>query len=284
MAILSIQSHVVYGYAGNSSAVFPLQRMGNEVWAVNTVEFSNHTGYGAWRGSILGAELARELLTGLMERGVMPQCEAVLSGYLGTADIGHSILEAVRKVRAANPNAIYCCDPVIGDLGRGVYVHEGISDVFKNDLLPEAAIVTPNQFELELLTGIAASSTGGAKDAIKEMHKIGAKVVLVTSYLAKDRAPDTIGMLASDGSDIWSISTPELKFNAVLAGSGDLCAAIFLSRYLQTRDVKKTLELTAGSVFGIMKATFDADSRELYTIQAQNELIKPSCEFNAARF
>ena len=107
MAVLSIQSHVVFGYAGNTAAVFPLQRLGREVWAINTVEFSNHTGYGSWKGKVLGAELVHELASGLEERGVLSRCEAVLSGYLGDAAVGRAIIDTVKKVRAESPKALY---------------------------------------------------------------------------------------------------------------------------------------------------------------------------------
>lgn len=185
MAVLSIQSHVVYGYAGNTAAVFPLQRLGREVWAVNTVEFSNHTGYGAWRGRVLGAELAQELVTGLEERGVLNRCDAVLSGYLGDAAVGRAVIDAVKKARRENPKTLYCCDPVMGDVGRGFYVKPDIPDIFKKELVPLADIVCPNQFELEALTGITVKNEEDAIKAIKLLHEAGPSVVLVTSFKEK---------------------------------------------------------------------------------------------------
>ena len=122
MNILSIQSWVAYGHVGNASAVFPLQRLGAEVWAINTVQFSNHTGYGHWTGQVFTGEAIRALVDGVEARGVLPSCDAVLSGYVGGKDIGAAILHAVARVRAANPHALYCCDPVIGDDRDGVYV------------------------------------------------------------------------------------------------------------------------------------------------------------------
>src|SRR5690348_7402137 len=122
VSILSIQSSVAYGHVGNSAAVFPLQRLGIEVWPVITVHFSNHTGYGQWRGPLLAADDLREVLTGIEERGVLGRCEAVLSGYQGAEDVGAVVLDAVQRVKAANGNAVYCCDPVMGDTGRGFFV------------------------------------------------------------------------------------------------------------------------------------------------------------------
>jgi pyridoxine kinase len=119
VSVLSIQSHVAYGHVGNSSAVFPLQRLGIEVWPVHTVQFSNHTGYGEWRGRVFDGQAVEEVVDGITDRGVLGSCDAVLSGYLGSSDIGHAVVQTVGRVRAANPDALYCCDPVIGDVGRG---------------------------------------------------------------------------------------------------------------------------------------------------------------------
>ncbi|MDR3342031.1 MAG: pyridoxal kinase PdxY [Treponema sp.] len=279
MAVLSIQSHVVYGYAGNTAAVFPLQRLGREVWAVNTVEFSNHTGYGAWQGQVLGAGLVQDLVQGLEERGVLQHCEAVLSGYLGDAEVGQAIMEAVRRVKHLRPGALYCCDPVMGDVGRGFYVKPGIPEIFKQEVVALADIVTPNQFELEALTGLDTGTLENARRAIDLLHATGPKVVLVTSFRGNDRQDAHIDMLVSDGSQVYRSRTPELPFDMGMAGSGDLTTSIFLSHYLETGDIQRTLELTTASVYGIMKATFDAQSRELYIIHAQNELVAPSSLF-----
>jgi pyridoxine kinase len=311
MAVLSIQSHVAYGHAGNSAAVFPLQRLGREVWAVHTVEFSNHTGYKAWRGKVLGASLVKEIVLGLEERGILENCEAVLSGYLGDASIGRAILGAVKRVRAAAPKALYCCDPVMGDLGRGFYVSPDIPDMLKREVLPLADIITPNQFELEALTGIKTASLDGAVEAIGALHKAGPKIVLVTSYrqgqssgaLDDPKAGENpvggesadsaesldsrsiqsgeIEMLVSNGKEIYSVRTPELYFEdlSMMAGSGDLTTAVFLSRYLETGDIGRTLELTAASVYGIIEATHKAGSREICIVAAQEELAHPSRSF-----
>ena len=148
--VLSIQSHVAYGHAGNASAVFPLQRLGIEVWPVHTVQFSNHTGYGEWTGRVFDGQAVEEVVQGIADRGVLGRCDAVLSGYLGSADIGHAVTGAVARVRAANPDAVYCCDPVIGDVGRGVFVRPGIEEFLRDVAVPSADIITPNHFELDL--------------------------------------------------------------------------------------------------------------------------------------
>jgi pyridoxine kinase len=285
MAVLSIQSHVVFGYAGNTAAVFPLQRLGREVWAINTVEFSNHTGYGSWRGKVLGAELASELVTGLEERGVLNRCEAVLSGYLGDAAVGRSIIDAVNKVRRENPNALYCCDPVMGDVGRGYYVKPDIPDMFKNELIPLADIICPNQFELEALTGLDTSEMGNAIKAINTLHDRGPSVILVTSFKEKE---GFLSMIASDKNNMYKITTRELPLGSGVAGTGDMTTSVFLSHFLKTRDIKQTLELCTASVFGILEASYNAATSapsgkdkplELKIIDAQNELSNPSNSF-----
>jgi pyridoxine kinase len=280
MAILSIQSHVVYGYAGNTAAVFPLQRLGHEVWAVNTVEFSNHTGYGAWRGEVLGGDLAEELVAGLKDREVLSRCRALLSGYMGDAAVGAAVTGALNLIRTAAPGALYCCDPVMGDVGRGFYVKPDIPAIFRDRLVPSADIITPNQFELEALTGIKIAALKDARAAIDKIHAMGPKVVLVTSYQENG---DCIAMLASDASSIYRVHTPVFSFAETIAGSGDLTTAIFLSRYLETQNIKRTLELTAGSIFGIFKATWEAGRRELALIAAQAELESPSSFFPAEK-
>ena len=296
MAVLSIQSHVVYGYAGNSAAVFPLQRLGHEVWAINTVEFSNHTGYGAWRGKVLGAELAAELVTGLEERGVLNRCDAVLSGYLGDAAVGKAIIEAVKKVRKESPKALYTCDPVMGDVGRGFYVKPDIPDIFKKELLPLADIVCPNQFELEALTGIYINSLSDAIKAINIIHEMGPSIVLVTSYKEKE---GELSLIASNKEQVYKTTTPELPLGNGAAGTGDMTTAVFLSRYLETGNLAKTLELCTSSVFGVLEASYKLANNklscnkiacnnqnnpiELKIIDTQDQLVTPTHSFKAEK-
>jgi len=285
MAVLSIQSHVVYGCAGNTAAVFPMQRLGHEVWAINTVEFSNHTGYGSWRGKILEADLVLDLVTGLEERGVLKNCEAVLSGYLGDARTGEAIIEAVKKTRLFSPNALYACDPVMGDTGRGFYVKPDIPDMFRDKLISIADIVSPNQFELEALTKTSADSIESAIKAVNILHEKGPSIVLVTSYRDKNGA---FGMLASDKTNIYKITTPELPLEESVAGTGDMTCAVFLSRYLETRSLEKTLELCTATVFGILEASYKSPCKngnmlELKLIEAQEQFVSPSHFFKAEK-
>ncbi len=278
MNILSIQSHVAYGHVGNASAVFPLQRLGAEVWAVNTVQFSNHTGYGAWRGQVFGADLIRDCVQGIAERGVLPACDAVLSGYMGDAAIGAAILDAARQVKAANPAALWCCDPVIGDVGRGVFVRPGIGEFLRDQALPAADIATPNRFELEWLTGMAVDGLASAKAAIGALQARGPRCVLLTS-LEAGAAADEIGMMAAEGGAFWHLATPLLPLN--VNGAGDAIAALFLFHRLRTGSAKAALEAAAASVFGVLTRTAQAASREILTVAAQEEWVAPSRRFTA---
>ena len=196
MRILSIQSSVAYGHVGNSAAVFPLQRLGDEVMPVFTVHFSNHTGYGAWRGPLLAADDVREVITGIEERGVLGEVDVVLSGYQGGEDIGDVILDAVARVKAANPAAIYTCDPVMGNARSGCFVNPAIPVLLRERVVPAADLITPNQFELGFLTGTEPADLESTLASVDAARAMGPSTVLVTSVERPDAPADTIEMLA----------------------------------------------------------------------------------------
>lgn len=278
MKVLSIQSHVAYGHVGNASAVFPMQRMGVEVLPVHTVQFSNHTGYGAWRGRVFDGPAIEEVVQGVEERGALGDCDAVLSGYMGSPDIGTAILDAVAKVRAANAKALYCCDPVIGDTYSGVYVRPGIAELMRERAMPAADIVTPNQFELNLLSDLPTTTLTEAKAAASAIQAMGPRVVLVTS-LSTDATPgDAIDMMAAEGGSFWRVRTPRLDLKAV-SGAGDAVAALFLVHYLRSGSAATALGMAASSIHGLLKATAEAGSMELLTVDAQDEFVNPTKTF-----
>src|SRR4051794_5780036 len=192
MNLLSIQSHVVHGHVGNAAAVFALQRLGVEVWPIDTVRFSNHPGHGAWTGRVSDAAMIRELVGGIAARGAFAACDGVISGYVGTRAIGEAMLAAVAKVKSANPAARYCCDPVIGDVGRGVYVAAGVPEFLRDEAVPAADVVTPNQFELDHLSGRVSTTIGEAIAAIDALHARGPRAVLVTSLHTAETPPDAV--------------------------------------------------------------------------------------------
>src|ERR687898_2089379 len=269
MNILSIQSHVAYGHVGNASAVFPMQRLGVEVWPIHTVQFSNHTGYGAWKGRVFDAPMIEEVVEGIGERGVLPGCDGVLSGYMGSADIGNAILSAVKRVRDANPRALYCCDPVIGDVGRGVFVRPGIPEFMRDVAVPATDVVTPNHFELDYLSGTTTRSLDEVKGAVAAVHALGPGVVLTTSLETDDTPGDAVDLLASEGGRHFRVRTPRLDLS--VNGAGDAIAALFLAHWLASRDAGTALGAAAASVHGLLAATEQARSREILLVAAQEE-------------
>ena len=279
--ILSIQSSVAYGHVGNSAATFPLMRMGVEVWPVLTVHFSNHTGYPGWRGPLLRAEDVADVIRGIDERGVLDRCDAVLSGYQGADDVGAVILDAVALVRSRNPAALYCCDPVLGDVGRGIYVRPGIPELMRDRVVPAAQVITPNQFELEYLTGASTATMPEVLAAADAARALGPEVVLVTSVVHADAAPDTIDMVAVSAEGAWTVTTPLLP--RTFTGAGDLTAATFLAQYLRTRDVADAVARTAAVVHGVLDATVRSGQSELQLVAAQDEIATPTRHFEARR-
>jgi pyridoxine kinase len=279
--ILSIQSWVAYGHVGNASAVFPLQRLGAEVSAINTVEFSNHPGYGAFTGEVVPAARVQALLNGLTARGALQTCDALLSGYLGEAATGAVVLEAASRLKATNPDAIWCCDPVIGDEGPGIYVRPGIADFFRDQAAGQADLLTPNHFELKCLTGQPCGTLAEAKAAIRalqaHMPSAGPRAVLVTSLRTEDTPATHTDCLVADTGGFALLRTPILPIAA--NGAGDALAAVFLFHVLAGRAPRTALENAANSVHGVLSRTCAAASRELLLVAAQDEFINPSNRF-----
>jgi len=281
MKILSIQSAVAYGHVGNSAAVFPLQRIGVEVLPVPTVNFSNHTGYGAWRGPLLDPEQVRDIITGIEERGVFSGIDAVLSGYQGGEGIGDVILDAVARVKAANPNALYACDPVMGNAKSGCFVAPAIPVLLREKVVPAADIITPNQFELGFLTGTEPDTLESTLASVDAARAMGPSIVLVTSVERPDRPEGTIEMLAVDDSGAWIVQTPHLPMKA--NGSGDVTAALFTAHYLETRSASTALARTVSSVFDLLQNTLDSGERELQLVESQEAYAHPRLQFEVTQ-
>ena len=272
MRILSIQSHVAYGHAGNSAAVFPLQRLGHDVLPVLTVTFSNHTGYGATRGPLVAPADVAEVLLGVQERGAFPEVDAVLSGYLGAETMGAVVLDAVARVKAANPAAVYCCDPVMGDTGRGFFVREGIPDYLRDQVVPHADILTPNQFELEFLAGQKITTQAQLLGAIADLRRAGPSTVLVTSVLTDQTPASSIQMACVSDAGAWIVTTPMLDM--VVRGGGDATTAIFLAHTL-TDGPRVALSRTAASMYAVLEATHRLGAAEMRMVAEQESIAHP---------
>jgi pyridoxine kinase len=269
--VLSVQSWVACGNVGNCAALFPLQRLGIETWSLNTVAFSNHTGYGKWRGDAVPAHEIASLFEGIAELGVLPRCDAVLSGYLGEVEVGPVLLDIVSRVRRENPRALYCCDPVMGDIGPGWYVRAGVPEFYRDRALSVADIATPNRFELEWLTGRRVGTVDQAGAAAEALRGLGPGIVLVTSL---EPAADRLAVVAAGADGVWVAETPRLPIEAT--GCGDAVAALFLGWLLKGKPLPEALAVTVAAIWGVVEATVRAGGGELALIAAQDELVSPS--------
>lgn len=280
MQILSIQSHVAFGYVGNSAAVFPIQRLGHEVWPVLTVNFSNHTGYGAWRGPVVAADQVAEVIEGISERDGLSTVSAVLSGYQGDPAVGAIILDSVRRVKALNPRALYCCDPVMGDVGRGMFVREGIPEFMRDEVVPAADVITPNHFELNFLAGLESTDTlQEVLAAVDIVRESGPSNVLVTSVITKD--PTHLDLVAVSDEGAWSVTTPLLPISP--NGGGDVTAAVYLSHLLSTGSTPAALGRTANTLFAILERTLKSGRRELELVASQDDIANPPTTYEGTQ-
>ncbi len=282
MNVISIQSHVAYGHVGNSAAVFALQRLGIEVWPVHTVQFSNHTGYPDFQGQAFEAGHIAGLIDGLEARGALARCDALLTGYVGDPALGRVILETAARVRAANPKAVWTCDPVMGDHGKGLFVREGVPAFMTGQALPAADILTPNLFELEILTGtepqgLAKGGLDEVRAAAASLLEHGPRVALVTSLAVDHEGAEEMAMLAVTAEGAWRAACPRLPI--VPNGAGDAVAALFLGFYLKTGSVPDALGKAASAIFEILQTTLDCGEAELQLVAAQDRLEEPRRRF-----
>ena len=276
MHILTIQSHVVYGYAGNSAAVFPMRRLGANVWPINTVQFSNHTQYGQWKGQTLPAEEITSLIEGIAAIGKLAECTAVLSGYIGDLSQGKHILEAIKQVKRANPEALYLCDPVMGHPDKGCIVKPGIAEYLCTTLIPSADMITPNQLELETLTGIRIEGIADALAAARKALTFGPKIVLVKHLNYANKPTDRFESIVVSPKEAWYAHRPFYLFEKHPVGVGDLMSGIFLVRHLRGDSLKQNLAHTLAATHGVLKTTYEAHAYELKLIEAQEEIAHPS--------
>ena len=246
---------------------------------MNTVQFSNHTGYGGWTGTVFPSEHVAELVDGIAARGVLPGCDAVLSGYMGSPATGAAILDAAERVRALNPQALYCCDPVMGDVGRGFFVKAELYDFIRGRVVPRADIVTPNQFELEFLADCTVSTLDDALGATAALRALGPRIVLLTSLRPSGADPDEIEMLVDSDAGAWLVSTPRLPLDPMPNGAGDAVAALFLGKLLETGNPEAALRHASAAIFAVFTATAAAGTRELALIAAQDQLVAPARVF-----
>ncbi|MGB3251963.1 pyridoxal kinase PdxY [Buttiauxella gaviniae] len=282
--ILAIQSHVVFGHAGNSAAEFPMRRLGANVWSLNTVQFSNHTQYGKWTGSVMPASHLSDIMQGIADIGQLKRCDAVLSGYLGSAEQGEHILSIVRKTKEANPQAKYFCDPVMGHPEKGCIVAPGVAEFHTRYALPASDIIAPNLIELEILSGHAVNSVDEAVSTARELIAKGPEIVLVKHLARAAYQQDRFEMLLVTADEAWHIHRPLVDFGERQpVGVGDVTSGLLLVKLLQGATLREALEHVTAAVYDIMVVTKKMEEYELQLVAAQEGIAKPEHYFTAVK-
>ncbi|EOV8147556.1 pyridoxal kinase PdxY [Cronobacter dublinensis] len=282
--ILAIQSHVVFGHAGNSAAEFPMRRLGANVWPLNTVQFSNHTQYGQWTGAVMPPSHLTEIVQGIVAIGQLSRCDAVLSGYLGSAEQGEQILEIVRLVKAANPQAKYFCDPVMGHPEKGCIVAPGVAEFHARFALPASDVIAPNLLELEMLSGHPVASVEEAVATARELITRGPQIVLVKHLARAGFQQDRFEMLLVTAEEAWHISRPLVDFGARQpVGVGDVTSGLLLVKLLQGATLREALEHVTAAVYDIMVTTKRMEEYELQVVAAQDGIAQPEHYFTAVK-
>mmetsp|Transcript_33707 Transcript_33707/g.88630 ORF Transcript_33707/g.88630 Transcript_33707/m.88630 type:complete len:310 (+) Transcript_33707:18-947(+) len=282
-SVISIQSHVVFGAAGNSAAVFPMRRLGVDVWPINTVQFSNHTQYGQWEGLPTPTEQISLLAKGIEAIGGLERVNAVLSGYLGTPEQGDQVLDVVQRVKRVNPEAIYICDPVMGHPAKGCVVPDGVQQHHRELSATAADLLCPNVLELGIMTNSELKSPTDVLNAARQLlAKGGCRLVLVKHLAHAGLAPnDAFEMLLVSRNEAWHVQTPLLPFSKAPVGVGDMTSALMTVGLLHGRTPRAALEHTASAYYEVMRVTSEADQYELQLVAAQDGLSNPPRWFEA---
>ena len=274
-AVIVISSHVARGSVGNRAMVFALERLGFTVWAVPTVILPHHPGHGLAERIVPDDRLFAGTLQTLVKDGRAAAVAAVVSGYLASPAQAEAVAELVTAVKAARPDALYLCDPIVGDANR-LYVGEALAAAIRDTLLPLADAATPNAFECAWLAGAASA---GAPDLEAAARSLPPPVVLVTSAGALMR--DHIGNLLVGANGTVLIEHTALSTPA--KGTGDLLSALLLARRLQGHDWVKAAEMAISSVFEVVAGTAKAGADELMLAELQHAIVQPHAAVNLRR-
>ncbi|HMI00575.1 MAG TPA: pyridoxal kinase PdxY [Bradyrhizobium sp.] len=279
MTVISIQSQVAYGHVGNSAAVLPMQMHGIEVTAVPTTLLSNRPGYPTIRGRVLDAQLVADLLLGVEERGALDNCRMILSGYLGSPEIAAVVADFVQRAKARNHALLYCCDPVLGDRDRGLFVQADIPPLVRDRLCRLADIITPNHFEFEWLCGAKATTTDQAIAQAQALLARGPSTIVVTSAELADVPDGQIETLAVERSQAWRVRTPKLPISP--SGTGDLFAALFVAARVRGSDTPDALGHAASAIFAVLERTAISGTEEMCIVESAEQLVQPKRRFDA---
>jgi len=279
MTVISIQSQVAFGHVGNSAAVFPMQMHGIDVRAVPTTLLSNRPGYPTIRGRVCDAQLVADLLLGVEERGAVETAKMILSGYLGSPEIAAVVADFVARAQARNPALLYCCDPVLGDRDRGLFVQAGIPPLVRDRLLPLADIITPNHFEFEWLCGAKALTSGQMIAQAQTLLARGPSTVVVTSAELEDTPAGEIETLAIEHENAWRVRTPKLPISP--NGTGDLFASLLASARVRGSDTRQGLSHAASAIFAVLQRTAADGTEEMRIVESAELLVHPKQRFEA---
>ncbi|MGM0936455.1 MAG: pyridoxal kinase PdxY [Pseudomonadota bacterium] len=281
-SVLSIQSHVVFGHAGNSAAAFPMCRMGVDVWPLNTVQFSNHTQYPQWTGTVFPAQHLTDIVQGLAKIHKLEICDAVLSGYIGSAEQGNDILSIVKQIKLVNPQALYFCDPVMGHPEKGCIVAPGVAEFLCQQALQASDVIAPNLLELETLSGETITTVEQAVQAARQLCRQGPKIVLVKHLSRAGYRADRFEMILVTEEHSWHVSRPLVDFDEKQpVGVGDLTSGLMLVNLLKGESLPKALEHVAAAVYEVMIQTKKMGEYELQLVAAQDKMVKPEHKFCA---
>jgi len=260
MLVISIQSQVVHGHVGNSAAAYAIQAEGVNVAAVPTTLLSNHPRYSTIRGRVLETELVADLLKGVEERGLVDKAAVLVTGYLGSSGNAAVIADFVERALTRNSKLAYLCDPVIGDDGR-VYVADGILDVVRHRLLPAAKLATPNQFELELLSGVKIQDTQSLRAACTALAGQRRIDVVATGCTLEDTGEGQVETILCADGELSRFATPRLPIH--VSGTGDLLTGLIAAHLAKGEAMEAAVRLAVETVFAVLVRTQDAGTAEM---------------------
>lgn len=272
--VISVQSQVVYGHAGNSAAAEPLRQLGLRVAEVPTTLLSNAPVYPTTRGRVLPADWVADLLRGVDERGLPSRAGMLLSGYLGTAAIGKALADWIEEVLPRHPQLRYCLDPVLGDVHIGLYVETGLVDVVRERLLPHAWLLASNAFELGQLCGHACATEAECLEVARELQRGSVAWVVVHGI---ELADDRLGALAVGPDVAYRLGTPKLPID--VTGTGDVFAALLAGLLLRGEALPRAFERATAGVYVALEQTLRAQVEEL-----EVRLAAPAAENDDRRF
>lgn len=276
--ILTIQSHVVYGHAGNAAAVFPMQRLGHDVSVLNLLQFSNHTGHGSYAGSVISVDELKSVFSGFKKIGAVENLDAILSGYMGSLEQAQAIYDFIVEVKSTHPHVIYCCDPVMGDERPGMYIKPEVAAFICSHLVPLADWITPNKFELSQLVNRPVASVKDATTACAELFDQQKKGILATSIANHS---DMTGLLLMTHQGVFHCETPKYEVVKTVHGTGDVTAATFLSHILNNDNSVLAMEKTVNTMHEIAQYSYRHQLKELGIIPCQDAIAHPQINYKA---